>query len=137
MTATTVPPGDILPRTTRQTAQLEALRREQETLRAQLADLTRRLDTLALAIRQLDSADEPHAGVLASGAEDTPALRDLIDALVRGVERPQPRASGVRTAQPAERPWRQLRAIARGRWRWLAFALALLLTAGLFLRLAW
>jgi hypothetical protein len=137
MTATTVPPGDILPRTARQTAQLAALRREHETLRAQLTDLTRRLEALALEIRQLEDAGEPHAAAPGSRAEDAPALRDLIDALVRGVVRPQPEGSSRKTARPAEPPLRRLAACARGRWLWLAVALGLLLTAGVFLRLVW
>ena len=139
MTATTATPGNVPPRRARHAAQLEALRREHDSLRAQLTELAQRVQVLALKIQQSEeSGTAPRAVPPGCRTDDGPALGDLIDALVRGVEAPQPDGSGRKKApRPAGPPLRRLAGYARGHWPWLAVALGLHLAAGALLPLAW
>jgi hypothetical protein len=149
----TVPPlsrNTVPPATLPASTDADALRREYEALRAQVAEVGRRLDRLAAECRRLeDEKKAPRGGVppapiappraedaRSAGGGDGPALRDLIDALVREVDPARP---GSTASRPTRRrrpwPWRGL-LTARTGLAWVLAALSLLVLALLAVRVA-
>jgi hypothetical protein len=157
MTAPPPPLGERLPRpdvdTSRPHPDLEALREECDSLRAQLGDLQQRFEKLSRRVRHWEDQAPPPAGppspqpadggadapAPAPGGEEPPALRDLIDAMIRGADGPAAGSSKRRKAlaAPMEGKFRRRCARLLRRPRLLGFAglgLLLLLAVALALR---
>ena len=119
MTAPFPPLGERLPRPdldpSRADAELKTLREECDSLRAQLSDLQQSFEKLSLRLRDWEedqaprraaslspappaAAAVPSAPVPAAGGDEPPALRDLIDAMIRGADGPLPGSSKRRKA---------------------------------------
>ncbi len=154
MTAPPLPRRDSRPATPPSASEAEALRREYEDLRARLAEVGRRLDRLAADCRRLEDDKEAAGGGVPpspvglarpegprpAGADEGPSLRDLIDAMMRDVDRARPAGSAGRRSQsgsPRPRLWRRLAALRRAASAaWVLAALSLLVLALLAVRLA-
>lgn len=119
MTATALPPRDRTPPPAPPDPALEGIRQECRSLRAQLAELARRLDLLE---RQLGQRD----ALSAAPSPDGPPLQDLIAALVRGADGPR---------SEMETPSDERDLVPGLRWSWVALALAVVLAVVLLFHL--